>query len=98
VRVELTAHNRILYEFHKSQNAKRPSSIHATYLVYGVKTPEKAQEDGDVEMTSSAPDPDAHNESAPDVVMAYTLTVVPEEELACTKACLSTKVSPLSDL
>lgn len=67
----------MLYDFHKYQNALRSDSVHATYLVYGTKTSDNAQADGDVEMTSSMPDNDALSED----VAATTLTLAREEEL-----------------
>ena len=71
----------MLYEFHRSQNAKRPGAVHATYLVYGTKTatggPSAQNGDGDVEMASSAPDV----ESLAEVVPTSTLALVPEEQL-----------------
>lgn len=32
--------NRMLYDFHTKQNAKKPGTIHATYLLSGTKRPE----------------------------------------------------------
>jgi DNA polymerase delta subunit 3 len=74
---------RMLYEFHRSQNAKRPGAVHATYLVYGTKRasdgPSASQNgtDGDVDMTSSAPEV----ESLTEVVPTSTLSLVPEKRL-----------------
>jgi len=73
----------MLYEFHKSQNAKRPGAVHATYLVYGTKKhvggPGVSQNGSgdDVEMASSAPE----LESLAEVVPTLTLSLVPEEQL-----------------
>jgi DNA polymerase delta subunit 3 len=73
----------MLYEFHRSQNAKRPGAVHATYLVYGTKRasdgPSASQNgtDGDVDMTSSAPEV----ESLTEVVPTSTFSLVPEERL-----------------
>ena len=67
----------MLYDFHKYQNEQRPGSIHATYLVYGSKTADKAQGDGDVEMTSSMPEHEPLSEEVP----TTTLTIVAEEQL-----------------
>ena len=73
----------MLYEFHRSQNAKRPGAVHATYLVYGTKhaadgesKPQNGADD-DVEMTSSAPEVD----SLAELVPAFTLSLIPEERL-----------------
>ena len=79
----------MLYEFHRSQNAKRPGAVHATYLVYGTKTAADGPSarngsDGDVEMASSAPEV----ESLAEVVPTSTLSLVPEEQL---KGWLSAK-------
>ncbi|KAI1373274.1 DNA polymerase subunit Cdc27 [Hypoxylon crocopeplum] len=72
----------MLYEFHKWQNDKRPGSLHATYLVYGIKKRmEKASEqDGDVEMTDSQNSEDMHVPFS-DEVPTYTLSLVKEEQL-----------------
>ncbi|KAI0444307.1 DNA polymerase subunit Cdc27 [Xylaria telfairii] len=69
----------MLYDFHKWQNDKRPGSLHATYLVYGIKS-RPAQPDGDVEMTDSQMSEDV---DAPfsDLVPAYTLSLVRQEQL-----------------
>lgn len=63
----------MLYDFHNCQNTQKANSIHATYLVYGTKSPANDQSDDDVEMTSSMPEP----EETP----VSTLTLVREEEL-----------------
>ncbi len=72
---------RLLYEFHKSQNAKKPGSLHATYLVYGSKKAEEpsqaAHDDGDVEMSSSMPE----FEPLSDQVPMVALSLVAEEKL-----------------
>lgn len=75
----LTVTFRMLYEFHKSQNGKRPGAVHATYIVYGIKNAETVKNgtDGDIEMTSSMPDV----ESFDDVVPTFTLTLIQEENL-----------------
>jgi DNA polymerase delta subunit 3 len=71
--------NRMLYDFHKSQNDRRPGAVHATYLIYGTKKPvELRNGDGeDVEMTGSMPDVD----SLADEVASLTLSLVQEERL-----------------
>lgn len=67
----------MLYDFQKWQNAMRAGSVHATYLVYGTKNSEAVEDDGDVEMTSSAPE----REPLSDEVTTYTLSLVAEENL-----------------
>ncbi|PHH65270.1 hypothetical protein CDD80_1022 [Ophiocordyceps camponoti-rufipedis] len=47
----------LLYEFHERQNALRAGSVHATYLLAGVKASKAPQEDADVGLSSSAPEP-----------------------------------------
>lgn len=54
--------SRMLYEFHRQQNGKKPGTIHATYLISGTKRNEPhaaddaAQRDGeDTHMQSSPP-------------------------------------------
>ncbi|KAI1403593.1 DNA polymerase subunit Cdc27 [Hypoxylon fuscum] len=72
----------ILYEFYELQNAKKPRSLYATYLVYGTKKQavKVEEQDGDVEMTNS------QNEEVKDVpfsdeVPTYSLSVVNEGQL-----------------
>jgi DNA polymerase delta subunit 3 len=69
---------RMLYDFHEWQNNMRPGTVHATYLLYGTRTAEKLHQDGDVEMTSSAPE---HAEPLSEDVTTYTLSVVQEARL-----------------
>lgn len=74
---------RMLYEFHRTQNARRPGAVHATYLVYGTKkaagglSAGQNGADGDIDMTSSAPEV----ESLADTVPTLTLSLVPEARL-----------------
>ncbi|KAI0889525.1 DNA polymerase subunit Cdc27 [Annulohypoxylon maeteangense] len=81
LKVHVNTAKEMLYEFHKWQNDKRPGSLHATYLVYGSKKLEKAEEqDGDVKMT------DSQNSEVPHVPFlddtpTYTLSLVKEEQL-----------------
>ncbi|KAM5354331.1 hypothetical protein ACJ41O_000980 [Fusarium nematophilum] len=75
--VHVNTAKEMLYDFHSSQNAQRANSIHATYLVYGIKNPDDQQPDGDVEMSSSMPE----QEPLSDEVPTTMLTVAREEEL-----------------
>ncbi|TLD24169.1 hypothetical protein PspLS_06770 [Pyricularia sp. CBS 133598] len=80
--VRLNAAKQMLYEFHKSQNERKPGTIHATYLVYGVKPNEdlphgRSQPDGDIEMASSMPEVEENSEQVP----VFTVTLVKEEDL-----------------
>jgi len=51
----------MLYEFHRQQNAKKPGSIHATYLISGTKREElqtptpTITKDGEDEYMQSSP-------------------------------------------
>ncbi|KAF4995447.1 hypothetical protein FGRMN_5128 [Fusarium graminum] len=74
--VHVNTAKEMLYDFHNYQNAQKANSIHATYLVYGTKTPDSQQSDGDVEMSSSMPE-----ESLSDEVPTSTLTLAREGEL-----------------
>lgn len=71
----------MLYDYHVYQNEQKPKSIHATYLVYGLKASQKQKgADGDVEMSmsSSMPDQDGNDEEH---VPTYTLSLIREENL-----------------
>ncbi|KAI0380383.1 DNA polymerase subunit Cdc27 [Hypomontagnella monticulosa] len=84
LRVHANTAKEMLFEFHKWQNDKRPGSLHATYLIYGTKSPEnaiKAEEpDGDVEMTDSQNSGELHAHFSDDVP-TYALSLVKEEQL-----------------
>ncbi|KAK0745033.1 DNA polymerase subunit Cdc27 [Apiosordaria backusii] len=73
LQVPVNTAKQMLYEFHRSQNAKRPGSVHATYLIYGVKHNSNSQNGADEEM------PDAG--SVTDVVPVFDLCLVTEEKL-----------------
>lgn len=90
----------MLYEFHRKQNAKKPGSVHATYLITGVRQPKvnahtngmHSQEDGEDTVmqsspllpSSSAPKPE---EDAPEEpVSVRSVLLVREEHLAQAKA------------
>ncbi|PHH92389.1 hypothetical protein CDD83_7570 [Cordyceps sp. RAO-2017] len=76
--VHVNTAKRILYDFHQYQNSLRADSVHATYLLYGVKSAKSQQEDGaDVEMSSSMPEPLPRSEA----ILTQTLTLVREEDL-----------------
>lgn len=73
----------MLFDFHEWQNAKRPGTVHAAYLLYGTKRSDEASsqsqssKDGDTEMTNSMPE----SERAVNLVPTLTLSLVPEEQL-----------------
>lgn len=81
---------RMLYEFHSTQNAKKPNSIHATYLVAGrQRKPEhtngvNARNGDDVDMRSSpfmSSMPEPEEEEPEEEVKETTILLVREEEL-----------------
>ncbi|KAH8879434.1 hypothetical protein GQ53DRAFT_37880 [Thozetella sp. PMI_491] len=87
LKVHVNTAKQMLFDFHKSQNEKKPGSVYATYLVYGSnKSSSQARprvgEDGDVEMTSSCPDADSIAETVP----TYTMSLVQEDNLKDTLA------------
>jgi DNA polymerase delta subunit 3 len=82
---------RMLYDFYRHQNAKKPGTIHATYLLGGTKRPEEPvaqnggpKKDGEDDymqsspfMSSSMPQPeDGTGESS-----VLSITLVREEDL-----------------
>ncbi|KAF5984650.1 DNA polymerase delta subunit 3 [Fusarium bulbicola] len=74
--VHVNTAKEMLYDFHSYQNAQKANSVHATYLIYGTKTLEKGESDGDVDMSGSSPE-----EPLSDEVPTSTLTLAREEEL-----------------
>lgn len=87
----LLTHSRMLYDFHAWQNDKHSGAVHATYMVYGIKKATQAnghsQQDGDVEMTSSASDGEEEHLEDSSIT---TLSVVAEEDLRGTSFRLHT--------
>ena len=88
----------MLFEFHQKQNAKKPGSVHATYLITGTRVPPKSQQstnaesqdDGDAIMQSSPPIPNSSAPQAPDDDTAPTpirsILLVKEEHVQQAKA------------
>ncbi len=68
----------MLYDFYKYQNALRADSVHATYLVYGVKDA-IPQPDVDVEMDNSQPEP------LTEQVQTMTMTLSSDDKLTGTR-------------
>lgn len=54
----------MLFEFHRKQNAKKPGSVHATYLITGTRTPQNSQESNGVKTQDSE---DAVVQSSPPI-------------------------------
>lgn len=80
----LTDCARALFEFHKSQNAKKPGSVHATYLLYGTKPAEKLSHRQHADDAESDVDMDDHyseDETYSDPFPTVSMTVVTEGAL-----------------
>src|SRR4051812_29415234 len=88
----------MLFDFHQKQNAKKPGSVHATYLITGTRLPPKSQQPNHAEsqdsedavMQSSPPIP---NSSAPqdteddiEPTPIRSILIVKEEHLQKAKA------------
>jgi hypothetical protein len=76
---------RMLYEFHRLQNGKKPGTVHATYLISGTKRVEEAEvknsikKDGEDEFMQSSPFvnssmPQAEEGTGASSVLTITLT------------------------
>jgi DNA polymerase delta subunit 3 len=97
----------MLFDFHRQQNAKKPSSVHATYIVTGAKRATKppngaTSRDGrgvgmrSSPFMSSMPElqerPDSTDESGRDQpVKTTTIELVPEEKLQGASWFLATR-------
>ena len=92
LKVHVNVAKQMLYEFYRIQKGKKPESIHATYLLCGVRSHEELevgktdnkQNGDDVDMTdafmsSSIPEPDS--QSPPNQVDIISITLVTEELL-----------------
>ena len=88
----------MLFEFHQKQNAKKPGSVHATYLITGTRLPPKSQQSNNAEsqdsedavMQSSPPIPNSSAPQAPEEDVEPTpirsILIVKEEHLQKAKA------------
>ncbi|KAL1969753.1 hypothetical protein VTN77DRAFT_8306 [Rasamsonia byssochlamydoides] len=84
----------MLYEFHRTENAKKPQSVNATYIITGVRRPPEkpttngVKKDGDDEVMqsspfmSSMPQPDDAEQS----IRTTSFLLAREEDLADAKA------------
>lgn len=90
LKVHVNAAKEMLYDFHRTQNARKPSSVHATYLLSGTRKPvNTSQTNGnhtpaagdsfmsDGIMSSSMPAQEEEIEHIP----ITTVTLVAEERL-----------------
>ncbi|KAF2143621.1 uncharacterized protein K452DRAFT_317095 [Aplosporella prunicola CBS 121167] len=92
VQVNLAKH--MLSDFYSTQNAKKPQSIHATYLVTGTKRPEPAAHTNgtnhganeDVHMQSSPYQSLAPEQDEEQSIKTTSITLVKEEDLEELKA------------
>ncbi|TVY75645.1 DNA polymerase delta subunit [Lachnellula suecica] len=91
LKVHVNSAKEMLYDFHNQQNAKKPGSVHATYLVSGTKRPEdrlatngRVKRDGEDDYMQSSP---LMSSSMPQPVedtgetSVLSITLVREEEL-----------------
>ena len=88
----------MLFEFHQKQNAKKPGSVHATYLITGTRLPPRSQQSNNVEsqdsedavMQSSPPIPNSSAPQATEDDAEHTpirsILIVKEEHLQKAKA------------
>ncbi|KAH8681762.1 DNA polymerase subunit Cdc27 [Xylariales sp. PMI_506] len=77
LKVHVNTAKEMLFDFHKWQNDKRPGSLNATYLVYGIQQ-KIVQEDEDVDMADS----NSESELSPsEEVTTVTMTLVKDENL-----------------
>jgi DNA polymerase delta subunit 3 len=91
--------SRMLYEFHRKQNDKKPGSVHATYIITGTKIPAVAEDsqnedkDGDSVMQSSPPLPVPSSSAAipeeTETITMHTMMLVKEEHLERAKSLFS---------
>ncbi|PGH23726.1 hypothetical protein AJ80_02154 [Polytolypa hystricis UAMH7299] len=93
LKVHINLAKRMLYEFHRSENAKKPQSVNATYLITGIQKPQEKRplkghlaRDGEDEVMQSSPfmssqlvDEDAEEEETHRVT---SVLLVREENLA----------------
>lgn len=81
--------NSILFEFHRNENAKKPQTVHATYVISGIqRAPEPAPTNGHADdedammqsspyLPSSMPNQDASSDS----IRTTSIVLAREEDL-----------------
>lgn len=94
---------RMLYEFHRKQNAKKPGSVHATYLLTGIKRSNElngvhSQQNGeDTVMRSSPPLPSSSipqpEQEEQEQIVTRSIMLVKEEHLDRARALFDTITS-----
>jgi DNA polymerase delta subunit 3 len=96
---------RMLYEFHRQQNGKKPGSVHATYLISGCRRRQEPTfsrkglvKDGDDEYMQSSPFRSSPVQQIDEVVEespVLSITLVKEEDLTGTFDDLNARYSKL---
>ena len=89
IHVQLLMVNRMLYEFHRQQNGKKPGTVHATYLISGTKQVEEPEatiavkKDGEDEIMQSSPFQSSmpHSYDGTGASSTLTITLAREEDL-----------------
>ncbi|KAL0471893.1 DNA polymerase subunit Cdc27 [Neurospora intermedia] len=81
LRVHPNVAKQMLHDFHKTQSSKKPGTVYATYLLYGIKKSVQNHNGNamDIDLPSSLPDADPVDDEE---VPSYTLVLVQEERLA----------------
>ncbi|KAJ5948624.1 hypothetical protein N7454_001931 [Penicillium verhagenii] len=93
LKVHANRAKQVLYEFHRNENAKNPQSVHATYVISGVQSPQPVTATGpandeDEVMQSSPYMPSSmpNQESASETTRITSVILVREEDLNDAKA------------
>lgn len=80
--------SRILYEFHRTENAKKPQSVHATYVISGVQKPPEppatnghADEDEVMQSSPYIPSSMPNQDLTPDSSRIASIILAREEDL-----------------
>ncbi|PQE26640.1 hypothetical protein CJF31_00010584 [Rutstroemia sp. NJR-2017a BVV2] len=90
LKIHTNAAKESLFEFHRIQNAKKPGTIHATYLISGTKRKEAAvtsnghEKDGEDSVMQSSPFQSSMpqpEDTVQEESSVLTITLVPEEDL-----------------
>ncbi|OCK83591.1 hypothetical protein K432DRAFT_379368 [Lepidopterella palustris CBS 459.81] len=106
LKVHVNLAKQMLFDFHDKQNAKKPGTVHATYLITGTKRPGPSQhsngihsQDGEDSIMqsspymSSMPEQEEVTDVAEEVVPVTSIILCRQEELEETKAQLEEMTS-----
>lgn len=84
--------DRVLFEFHRNENAKKPQSVHATYVISGIQRPPEPpamngrtnDEDEIMQSSPYLPSSMPNQDDISEPTRVFSIVLAREEDLECT--------------